>query len=272
MAQTGPSEKDEVRQALEAGHAGLLTCAEQAKLRATSLLIAGCGVGSVVAVSAARMGFERFRLVDGDVVETRNLNRQAFSLADVGKPKAEALSAILLGINPRCEVDAIPCSVDVANATGLASDIDIVVDSIDPTSAVAVLALHRAARAQSKFVVSPLDLGWGGALQVFAPGGPPLEQLLGVDVGDDLTLANDAMLFGAFATAVQGMVPQYLMPAVKSTMDGSLAHFPQPVSGAMVAASMTIVAVMRIALGLPVKDGVSVAQFDPWLVHEEVGE
>jgi len=262
----------DIRRALEEGHTGLLTASDHDRIRRTKLLIAGCGVGSVVATAAVRMGFERFRLVDGDVVEARNLNRQAYAALDIGRPKTEALRAVLLGINPQCEVEAIPCFVDTTNATNLVAGTDVVVDSIDPSSAVAVLALHRAARAQNKFVISPLDLGWGGALQVFAPGGLPLEQLLGVDVGADLTQANDAVLFGAFATAVQGMVPQYLMPAVKSTMDGSLAHFPQPVSGAMVAASMTVVAVMRIALGLPVKDGVSVAQFDPWLVHEEVGE
>lgn len=48
-----------VRRALEAGHAGLLTPEDHARLRATTLLIAGCGADSVIASSAARLDFER---------------------------------------------------------------------------------------------------------------------------------------------------------------------------------------------------------------------
>ena len=258
-----------VRQALEDGHAGLLTPEHHARLRATTLLIAGCGVGSVVATSAVRLGFERFRLVDGDVVEARNLNRQAYSALDIGKAKAEALAGILLSINSQCEIEVVPRYVNVENAAELVTSSDIVVDAIDPTSAVAVIALHRSARTQGKSIVSPMDVGWGGVLQVFTPAGPSLEEFLGVDIGPDLTTADDAELFGAWIPLMQTMVPRYLMPALESLLDGSLAHFPQPVSGAMITSAMTVVAAMRIALGLPVKDGPSVAGFDPWLVHED---
>ena len=72
-------------------NAGYIQPATQEKIRNTRLLIAGCGMGSSPAMCAARLGFEKFILVDGDTVDAHNLNRQFYEFADVGKPKVEAL-------------------------------------------------------------------------------------------------------------------------------------------------------------------------------------
>ena len=48
----------------------------QEKIRATRLLVAGCGLGSSIAEAAARVGFERLTLADGDSISAHNLNRQ----------------------------------------------------------------------------------------------------------------------------------------------------------------------------------------------------
>ena len=68
------------------------------------LNIVGCGsVGSALAVMLARCGVTKFTLWDFDKVEAKNVANQAFSAADVGRPKVEALRDILIGINPDIE-------------------------------------------------------------------------------------------------------------------------------------------------------------------------
>lgn len=63
--------------------------------------IVGCGsVGSTVAENLARCGVTRFTLWDFDTVEQHNIVNQMFRQQDVGKPKVEALSDILMEINP----------------------------------------------------------------------------------------------------------------------------------------------------------------------------
>ena len=70
------------------------------------LNIVGCGsVGSALAVMLARCGVTRMTLWDFDIVEAKNVANQAFSSADIGRPKIEALRDILIGINPDIEKD-----------------------------------------------------------------------------------------------------------------------------------------------------------------------
>src|SRR5690349_9979884 len=83
---------------------GYVSNDSQLRMRSARLMIAGCGIGSSSAICAARMGFENFVLVDGDVVDAHNLNRQFYDFSDVGRPKVEALKAAILRINPEAKV------------------------------------------------------------------------------------------------------------------------------------------------------------------------
>ena len=65
---------------LHSRNLGLLTDQDQEKLANVTLLIAGCGVGSLIAISATRLGFRKFVLVDGDRVELSNTSRRWKSL------------------------------------------------------------------------------------------------------------------------------------------------------------------------------------------------
>ncbi len=63
--------------------------------------IIGCGgLGSNCAFMLARSGFRNFDLIDGDIVEPSNLNRQMYFPRHVGRPKAEALKELLLELSP----------------------------------------------------------------------------------------------------------------------------------------------------------------------------
>src|SRR5512136_2074992 len=74
----------------------------QRKLKAASVLVIGTGgLGSPTALYLAAAGVGRIGLVDYDVVDDSNLQRQIlFSSADVGRPKIEAAAERLRGVNP----------------------------------------------------------------------------------------------------------------------------------------------------------------------------
>ena len=68
----------------------------QEKLRNAKVAVAGLGgLGSHIAVMLARSGIGKLRLVDFDVVDVTNLNRQMYLIPQLGKPKPEALLEIL---------------------------------------------------------------------------------------------------------------------------------------------------------------------------------
>lgn len=76
----------------------LVTTEGQAAIQHTRLLIAGCGIGSVFAETALRLGFHTQILVDLDTVSSHNLNRQNFTHAQVEKHKVMALAERLQSI------------------------------------------------------------------------------------------------------------------------------------------------------------------------------
>ena len=81
--------------------AGRHGAAVQAKLDRAAVGVAGLGgLGSHIAVSLARLGVGRLVLVDFDVVDVTNLNRQHYTMKDIGIPKTLALLEQLEAINP----------------------------------------------------------------------------------------------------------------------------------------------------------------------------
>ncbi|MGD2083530.1 MAG: ThiF family adenylyltransferase, partial [Chromatiales bacterium] len=117
-------------QTLTLRNRGYVTPQVQEKIRSTRLLIAGCGIGSSFAETAVRLGFQHLTLVDGDVVDGHNLNRQDFTAADIGRPKAQALADRLRAINPTLSVQAIPANLDAHNTGEIVADADLVFDTI----------------------------------------------------------------------------------------------------------------------------------------------
>lgn len=102
------------------------------KLQNASVTIVGVGgVGGEVAVLLARAGIGRLRLIDFDVVDETNINRQAVAYTNtVGKKKTEVLAEIIKKINPNCLVEAISKRLTKENVGELLGDF-FVVDAID---------------------------------------------------------------------------------------------------------------------------------------------
>jgi adenylyltransferase/sulfurtransferase len=109
----------------------------QARLRRSRVLLIGCGaLGSVSAELLARSGIGFLRLVDRDLVELSNLQRQIlFDERDAaeGIPKSAAAARRLREINRDVEIDAV---VADANATNIESfaDVDLILDGTDNIS------------------------------------------------------------------------------------------------------------------------------------------
>ena len=105
----------------------------QLKLKAASVLCIGAGgLGSPVAMYLAAAGVGRLGLVDFDVVDYSNLQRQVIhGTPDVGRPKLESARDTLVAINPEVTIDMHETALSSSNAFGVLGDYDIVVDGTD---------------------------------------------------------------------------------------------------------------------------------------------
>lgn len=93
--------KEEIKTALEQRHTKVV----QDKLSNAHVAVCGLGgLGSNVAVALARCGIGRLHLIDFDYVDITNINRQQYSITQLGRPKTAALKEELLAINPYLEI------------------------------------------------------------------------------------------------------------------------------------------------------------------------
>jgi len=105
----------------------------QLKLRNSRVCIVGLGgLGSPAALQLAAMGAGYLRLVDRDVVELSNLQRQHLYGAEfLGYPKVEVAAKRLRQLNPNVEIEPLPLSLNLDNAEEIIKDMDVVVDGLD---------------------------------------------------------------------------------------------------------------------------------------------
>ena len=101
-------------------------------LRSKVLLIGAGGLGSPTALYLAAAGVGTIGLMDGDVVDVSNLQRQILhSTPGVGRPKAESGAETLRALNPDVNVIPLPMRIDVDNVMDVLKDYDLVVDGSD---------------------------------------------------------------------------------------------------------------------------------------------
>ncbi|HEX4543301.1 MAG TPA: molybdopterin-synthase adenylyltransferase MoeB [Candidatus Acidoferrum sp.] len=107
--------------------------AGQLKLKNAKVLLVGTGgLGAPLGLYLAAAGVGRLGLVDFDVVDFTNLQRQVtFGTSDVGKSKSEAARARLSNLNPAIQIESFETQLTSANALELFKDFDIIVDGTD---------------------------------------------------------------------------------------------------------------------------------------------
>jgi sulfur-carrier protein adenylyltransferase/sulfurtransferase len=105
----------------------------QKRLKAASVLCIGSGgLGSPLLLYLAASGIGRIGLVDFDIVDSSNLQRQIIhSESWVGKPKIQSAKERILGINPYCQVDLYETALSSANALDILAPYDVVIDGTD---------------------------------------------------------------------------------------------------------------------------------------------
>lgn len=105
----------------------------QKRLKAASILLIGAGgLGSPLAMYLAAAGIGRIGLVDYDIVDYTNLQRQIIhGTSDVGRPKLHSARERILDINPHVQVDAYEQPLTSANALEILAPYDIVIDGTD---------------------------------------------------------------------------------------------------------------------------------------------
>ena len=118
------------------------------KLKDVSVAIFGLGgVGGYALEALARTGIGKLYLIDGDVIEPSNLNRQILALnSTIGMPKVEVAKKRVLDINPFCNVKTLyqmvkPDSAGKINLQFL-DDVDVILDATDDIPLKVALALE----------------------------------------------------------------------------------------------------------------------------------
>ena len=146
----------------------------QARLRASRVLVVGAGgLGSPLALYLAAAGVGTIGLVDDDVVELSNLQRQiAHSDARIGSSKVASAREAMLALNPGIAVQAHPVRLDAGNVQALVGAYDLVCDGTDNFASRYLVA--DACVAAGRTLVSASVLRFEGQLATFRPhrGGP----------------------------------------------------------------------------------------------------
>ena len=105
----------------------------QRRLKASSIAIVGAGgIGSAAIPALAGAGIGRLTIIDDDVVDRTNLQRQPIFRDDqVGQGKAKLAADFVRGLNPHVEVKKLEDRLTAANAENLLADHDLVIDGCD---------------------------------------------------------------------------------------------------------------------------------------------
>ena len=102
-------------------------------IKSKKVLVIGVGgVGSYTVESLVRSGISNITIIDNDIIDITNLNRQLMTTQDnIGLSKVEVLEKRIKSINPDCIVNAINTFVDDSNIDSIITDYDYVVDACD---------------------------------------------------------------------------------------------------------------------------------------------
>ena len=225
----------------------------QSRIRATRVLIAGCGIGSTIAEAALRLGFEYLTLADGDTVELHNLNRQAYEGADAGKLKAEALAARLLRINPEARITTHADWITEDNVSKLVAGADLVFDTIDFLDLKTICDLHDEAYRQKTPIISAVSAGWGAAAVYFPATGSGsclFRKLFGLPATGSVENASYVEHFTHFIdrirTDLDPQVADAMAKALTVMEDGTPCPAPHVSVGSFAVASLAVTMAARL--------------------------
>ncbi len=198
----------------------------QSKLGKAKVAIVGVGgLGTVAATYLVRAGIGRLELIDRDIVETSNLNRQLlFEEADVNRPKAVVAAERLERMNPDVSIKPIveefPCKLDVP---------EIILDCSDNLEC--RLAVNHFAVKNKIPLVYGAASGWVGAISTIIPGVTACLNCLTINVtrkmGADGCRQSGVSgpLLGIIGSMQASEAVKYVIGDTKSLVTGRILYF-----------------------------------------------
>lgn len=152
-----------IKEELEALMVARHTPGVHKRMKKSTVGIAGLGgLGSAVAIALARIGVGTLILVDFDIVEPSNLNRQHFFIDQIGKAKTEAMKEILASINPYVKVFTHRIELNRMNIPQLFKMADIIIECFDRAEEKAMILETAAELLPDTFIIGASGLaGYG---------------------------------------------------------------------------------------------------------------
>lgn len=147
----------------------MISIQQQLLLLQSKVAVFGCGgLGGYIIEELARLGVGRITVVDPDVFEEHNLNRQLLCTQDVlGKKKVDAAAQRVAAINPAVRLQAFDVAFGRDNSTALLEGAVVAADALD--SIPIRLELAEACKDQDIPLVHGAIAGWSGHIAVLYP-------------------------------------------------------------------------------------------------------
>jgi len=137
-------------------------------LRSHALIVGAGGLGSPVALYLGSAGVGQITVVDHDLVDMTNLQRQiAHTMARVGQPKVHSVQAAIAAVNPEVKVTPIAARADAALLDTLVAQADVVLDCCDNFAT--RQSINAACVEHRKPLVSGAAIRFDGQLSVYDP-------------------------------------------------------------------------------------------------------
>lgn len=155
----------------------MLSVSHQQQLHGAQVAVVGCGgLGGYVIEELARLGVGRLRVIDPDVFEEHNLNRQLLAtIGNLGRSKVAAAAQRVQEINPAVQVESRQVAIELSNGRETLAGVDVVVDAIDNIGG--RLELAEICSQLKVPLVHGAIAGWFGQVVSVQPGQGTLQKL-----------------------------------------------------------------------------------------------
>ncbi len=182
-------------------NAGPLSEKEIEILQGKKVCIVGCGgLGGYAIELLARIGVGTVRIVDGDVFDKTNLNRQLLcEEGNIGENKAHAAKKRINAINSSVSVETIDRYMTEENAKSIVQGCDAVLDCLDSVDSRRLLA--KACAEENIYLIHGAVGGWCAQVSVLPPGSGMFDIIY--PEGSTLRAGNTLSFVTAFAASVQ---------------------------------------------------------------------
>lgn len=219
----------------------------QNKLQNTHVLLLGAGLASQIASSLARVGVMNFTIIDSDIVECSNLNRQVYRHKDIDKFKAECLVEILQEINPNVTVHFVVQHISqlTPELCGYINNANIVINTLDYGAS--YFECVEYGRQYEKLIICPFNPCDAGMVVNFSAVSQSIYEFLDTDEALD-SIDFPGRLRNLY---VPDQLPVHVMTVYEELLPLTAEHgfFPQMILGAYITTAIVIECILKYLAG-----------------------